>query len=206
MRINAAFTGTDRHRSRNRTGPNGPVVRQATGPSMLVATIGCLLAFEVSGQAFAQPSNDQQPSRPQSRAQLLHVQQSQAQQPHAPQPPAGDAGPVVRVREVIEAQLQAFLADDAPRAFSFAAPGIQMRFENPERFVAMVRSTYPAVYRPARYRFLQAENAGDAVLQPVSIEDGDGRGWVAVYLLTRQPDASWRIEGCQLSPERGSRT
>ena len=39
------------------------------------------------------------------------------------------------VRQVIEAQLDAFKRDDAPRAFSYAAPGIREAFGTPEKFM-----------------------------------------------------------------------
>jgi len=59
------------------------------------------------------------------------------------------------VRAVVEAQLDAFAADDAKKAFSLAAPSIRAMFETPEKFVAMVRAGYPVVYRPASVTFLQ---------------------------------------------------
>lgn len=124
----------------------------------------------------------------------------------AQQPPAATSKAIREAREVIDSQLKAFLADDAARAYSFAAPGIRQRFDTAEVFMNMVREAYPAVYRPARYQFLQAQATRDRVVQPVTIEDAEGRAWVAVYSLTRQPDSSWRIEACQLSPERGART
>src|SRR5664279_3931122 len=61
------------------------------------------------------------------------------------------------IRVVIEAQLDAFAADDAKRAFSYAAPAIRAMFGTPERFLAMVRTSYPAVYRAAGAIFLAPE-------------------------------------------------
>jgi hypothetical protein len=54
------------------------------------------------------------------------------------------------MREVIEAQLEAFRRDDAPRAFSYAAPEIRESFGTPDPMV-------------------------------------------------KQPDGTWRINGCQLA-------
>ena len=51
------------------------------------------------------------------------------------------------VRAVVEAQLAAFAADDAKRAFSYAAPSMREMFGTPERFMEMVRTGYPVVYR-----------------------------------------------------------
>ncbi len=44
------------------------------------------------------------------------------------------------VRKVIEAQLDAFRKDDAPRAFSYATAGIRMTFGTAENFMEMVRT------------------------------------------------------------------
>jgi hypothetical protein len=68
------------------------------------------------------------------------------------------------MREVIEAQLEAFRRDDAPRSVSFEAP----------------------------------VQAGDEVVQPVRMTDASGSAWVALYPMVKQPDGTWRINGCQL--------
>ena len=103
------------------------------------------------------------------------------------------------VREVIEAQLDAFRRDDTQRAFSFATPGIRAQFGTAENFMQMVRTSYPAVYRPRTVKFELFEVADGQVIQPVRLTDAGGRGWVAFYAMERQPDGSWRIDGCQLA-------
>ena len=103
------------------------------------------------------------------------------------------------VREVIEAQLDAFRRDDAQRAFSFAAPGIRQMFGTAENFMQMVRTSYPVVYRPQSVRFEKFEVVDDEVFQPVRMTDAQGRSWIALYAMERQPDGTWRINGCQLA-------
>jgi hypothetical protein len=110
--------------------------------------------------------------------------------------PAADAR---AVRAVIEAQLEAFRRDDAPRAFSYAAPGIREAFGTPEKFMAMVREQYAVVYRPRSVSFEEPVMAGEDLVQPVRITDGDGRTWMAIYPMAKQPDGSWRINGCHLA-------
>jgi hypothetical protein len=103
------------------------------------------------------------------------------------------------VRKVVEAQLEAFAADDAERAFSYASTGIRSQFGDAATFMAMVRGGYPMVVRPAAVSFLQAQmipDAGGAVSQPVHLRDSAGRFWNATYLLERQAGAGWRIGGC----------
>ena len=50
------------------------------------------------------------------------------------------------IRTIIQAQLDAFRADDADAAFSFASPNIQQRFGDPSQFMRMVKTGYAPVY------------------------------------------------------------
>lgn len=108
----------------------------------------------------------------------------------------------LRVRSVIEGQLEAFAADDAERAFSFAAPTIRQMFGTAERFMAMVQAGYPVVYRPASVVFLQPQASGGALLQAVRMTDAAGAVWLVLYQMQRQADGSWRIAGVELRPTR----
>lgn len=103
------------------------------------------------------------------------------------------------VREVIEAQLDAFRRDDAQRAFSYAAPGIRQMFGTAENFVQMVRTSYAVVHRPRTVQFERFEVVDDEVFQPVRLTDAQGQAWLALYAMERQPDGTWRINGCQLA-------
>jgi len=40
----------------------------------------------------------------------------------------------------------------------------------------------------------------------VRLTDADGRAWIALYPMQRQPDGSWRTNGCQLARLAGTRT
>ena len=107
--------------------------------------------------------------------------------------PAADAR---GVKSVVQAQLSAFAADDARKAFSFAAPNIRQLFNTPDKFMAMVRAQYPMVHRPASVAFLKPEADGESVIQRVQMTDGAGSPWLVTYLLQRQKDKSWRISAC----------
>jgi hypothetical protein len=107
-------------------------------------------------------------------------------------------GDAVEIRAVIEAQLAAFEADDAAKAFSFASPAIQRMFGTPEDFLMMVRTAYPVVYRPAAILFRPLRAVDGEPIQVVQMADADGRVWLAVYKMQKQADGSWRIDGCVL--------
>jgi hypothetical protein len=103
-----------------------------------------------------------------------------------------------RVRAVVQAQLDAFAAGDAARAFVYAAPPIREMFGTPERFMEMVERRYAPVIRPASVAFLATQVSGDTAIQGVHLTDAAGDVWLAVYRLERQPDRNWRITACEL--------
>lgn len=102
------------------------------------------------------------------------------------------------LRTIIEEQLDAFQRDDAPRAFSYAAEGIRANFGTAESFIEMVRRSYPVVYRPQSVQFEEPMTIEGEVVQPVRMTDAQGRAWLAVYPMQRQPDGGWKINGCRL--------
>ena len=110
------------------------------------------------------------------------------------------------LRQVIEAQLAAFRADDAEQAFSYASPSIRDQFGTPEHFMAMVRSGYPVVYRPATVAFMLPERMGGEVIQRVRMTDGNGAAWLAIYGMQRQGSRGWRINGCVVTRDAGRTT
>jgi len=103
-----------------------------------------------------------------------------------------------RVRAVVQAQLDAFAAGDAARAFAYAAPPLRDMFGTPERFMEMVERRYAPVIRPASVAFLATQVSGDAAVQGVHLTDAAGDAWLAVYRLERQRDRTWRITACEL--------
>lgn len=101
-----------------------------------------------------------------------------------------------QVNAVIAQQLKAFADDDAEGAFAVATPKLREAVGDAAKFLALVRGSYPMVYRPASFGFLVPEKDGSQVLQVVSIRDDEGKSWFALFSLEQQPDKSWRIGGC----------
>ena len=124
----------------------------------------------------------------------------------AAQPPTVSDADMRTARAVVQAQLDAFAADDAPRAFSFAAPRLREAIGSADRFLAMVRTSYPVVYRPSSVAFLVPEWLDRELIQGVHFTDEAGGLWLAIYRLQRQRDNSWRINGCELVESRASTT
>ncbi len=108
----------------------------------------------------------------------------------------------VQIRQVIFAQLTAFADDDADGAFEKATPAVREAIGSSGRFLAMVRGSYPMVYRSSSVSFKRAQVEADSVLQMVEIVDDDNKAWLAVYELEKQPDNSWRISACVVAESR----
>ena len=73
----------------------------------------------------------------------------------------------LQIQEIIGAQLKAFHSKDAEKAFSYASPSIQDKFE--------VKGVW---------------------IQGVIISDDLGETWLAQYPMELQPDGNWLINGC----------
>ena len=102
------------------------------------------------------------------------------------------------VRSVVEAQLAAFAADDAAKAFSYAAPNVREAVGTPAGFLTMVQRSYPVVYRPGSVAFLKPNGKNDDAIQRVQMTDAAGESWLTIYSLQRQKNKSWRITGCNV--------
>jgi hypothetical protein len=103
------------------------------------------------------------------------------------------------IRGVIESQMVAFQKDDGASAYSFASPTIQQKFGNADIFLQMVRTGYPAVYRPRDVEFRELKLENGRLLQEVFVIGPDGNPALAIYEMQRQPDGTWRINGCWLT-------
>jgi hypothetical protein len=102
-------------------------------------------------------------------------------------------------QRVITAQITAFRADDGPAAYDFAAPVVRNIFPTPEIFLAMVKQGYPQVYRPQSFNFTEAliDPLGRPA-QKMTVVGPDGKSYIALYSMEKQPDGTWRISGCTL--------
>ncbi len=105
-----------------------------------------------------------------------------------------------RVEATIAAQLEAFRAQDIPRAWGYASPLIQDLFGNQEQFARMVEQGYPMVWSPMTYRFGAARVSGSTVLQLVEVIGRDGQSHALVYEMI-QISGDWRINGVQFLPQ-----
>lgn len=106
------------------------------------------------------------------------------------------------IRNTIQSQIDAFLADDFATAFSFASPTIKGLFGSADRFGRMVQQGYPMVHRPQTVRMLDLREVNGRLWQKVMITDQQGRTHVLDYQMIETPEG-WQINGVQLLPDVG---
>ena len=113
--------------------------------------------------------------------------------------PALSTSDTAAIRSVISHQLGAFLKDDQTAAFSDASPTIQAMFHDPDTFMRMVRTAYQPVYRASGVEFRGLTTVEGRLVQQVYMVGPDGVAVLADYEMQRQPDGSWRINGCSIA-------
>jgi hypothetical protein len=103
------------------------------------------------------------------------------------------------IRQVIQSQLDAFQRDDAAAAYSYATPMIREKFGDAGNFMQMVKQGYTPVYRPQSVAFdklVDTEYGPDQILRLIG---PDGHAYTAHYMMQKQPDGTWMINGCYLT-------
>ncbi|MEC3861939.1 DUF4864 domain-containing protein [Mesobacterium sp. TK19101] len=103
------------------------------------------------------------------------------------------------IEATISNQMEAFLADDVDRAFTYASPGIRGFFRTPDRFGSMVREGYPMVWRPKSFTFGELREINGVLWQKVIVQDADGALHALDYRMI-QTDGDWRIDAVQMLP------
>ena len=100
---------------------------------------------------------------------------------------------------IIERQIQAFLDDNAELAYSYAAPLIKMKFNNPQDFMYMVKNYYEPVYNPKQFQFIDAKYFEGAIFHQLQVISQKNELFLATYSLI-QDEGKWKISGCAVYP------
>ena len=100
---------------------------------------------------------------------------------------------------IIESQIQAFLDENAELAYSYAAPLIKMKFNNPLEFMSMVKNYYEPVYNPKQFYFIDARYFEGAIYHQLQVISQQDESFLATYSLI-QDGGKWKISGCAVYP------
>lgn len=99
---------------------------------------------------------------------------------------------------VVQTQLEAFAADDAETAFELASDETKSLLGSPQALLGVVREWYPPLYRPQKAVFSDAEVVGQNAIQEVAITDSNGIVWIAIFLMSLDDEASWKVDSYHL--------
>lgn len=105
---------------------------------------------------------------------------------------------VEAIHEVVQTQLDAFAVEDAQRAFDQASDSTQALLGSPEALMDIVREWFRPLYRPQKTEFLPADVLGDQALQEVVITDGNSTVWIAIFQMSMNDEADWKIDSYHL--------
>ena len=119
-----------------------------------------------------------------------------------------DESDVLQGQSVITGQIDAFRSGDNERAYSYAAPNIKAIFPSVDRFMGMVANGYRPVQMPRSFAFGRSREleGGKVIAQEVLLVGPDGKDYVALYVLQRASDGSWKIAGVQIVPGKAQST
>ena len=103
------------------------------------------------------------------------------------------------IQDTIQSQIDAFIADDFAKAFSYASPNIKGLFGTAENFGAMVTQGYPMVHRPAKVEMQELREVAGNLWQRVRVIDQAGQAHFLDYMMIETPEG-WQINAVQLLP------
>lgn len=106
------------------------------------------------------------------------------------------------IQATIQQQLDAFNAQDVPKAWSYASPTIKGIFGTPDQFGEMVRRIYPMVWQHGPVQMLELRVVAGNLWQRVMITDNSGRTYLLDYMMVETKDG-WQINAVQLLPQQG---
>ena len=108
------------------------------------------------------------------------------------------AGDRAAMQALVDGQIDAFRRDDGGAAYSYASPPIQNLYPTVDLFMGMVRQSFQPVYRPQAYTFGPLIETAAGPKLRVFVTGPDGAPYIAEYSFQRQPDGSWKINGCTI--------
>ena len=98
------------------------------------------------------------------------------------------------IKLIIADQIEAFMVLDIDRAYHHASKSIKSIFTNSKVFADMVQKSYPMIWSPKSYEFLDTSTARNKIVQRVMFRDKQGSVHFFDYALENN-DMRWVISG-----------
>lgn len=105
---------------------------------------------------------------------------------------------MAQIRSAVQAQIEALTKDDAVKAFDLTTEDTRNRLGSPDNFLKMIKEKYDPVYRHRMALYSSPQIVLGKVYQAVRLTDLDSHVWVAIYLMHKDEEGTWKIDGCQL--------
>lgn len=108
------------------------------------------------------------------------------------------------IQKVIWEQLRALSSLDGDRALQRLTQA--RRSGGGPRFLRSIANAYPQLVRAWKAQFGELQAVDGAYAMPVRVTAWDQTTIEVIYLVERQRDGTWLIDGCVCRPEEGERT
>lgn len=102
------------------------------------------------------------------------------------------------IQSAVQLQIEALANDDAERAFALTTENTRSRLGSSDNFLKMIKEQYDPVYRHRTALYASPQMVRGKVYQVVRLTDLESHVWVAVYLMHKDTEGAWKIDGCQL--------
>ncbi len=105
--------------------------------------------------------------------------------------------PIKEIQNIISEQILAFRQNNAEEAYSFASNFIKSKFPSPSIFMSMVKGSYPMIWNPQKFKFIEQRRHASNIIQRVVFTDEDDNLFFFDYLML-QSEETWVIHGVYL--------
>jgi hypothetical protein len=102
------------------------------------------------------------------------------------------------IRTAIRGQLLAFRRGDEAGAYRACSRAIRDTFGTPKALMTLIRERYAPLTDTRQVVFGSYAITPDGIGQMLEVVDSEGVGHQALYLVVREEDGSWRVNGCML--------
>lgn len=107
------------------------------------------------------------------------------------------------IQTVIVSQLTALKNGDGPAAWVYAHPSIKAQFNNPERFMAMVKLGYSPLINFVQMEFASLIPEEGLWVQMIRLQDDGGQWYDLMYAMIETQPGQFQIAGVSLEQSSG---